>query len=128
MLRRFSRSHKETKSKNKHFKWTPLEDELLIRIVSNMKPVDWDKVSNLMGNRNVRQCKDRWNYYLSPDVNNGEWTEEEDNLLREKVKEFGTKWKIIASFFTGRTNTNFKNRFLAMKREKMNETKKGSKH
>lgn len=103
--------------KHKHNKWRPEEDAALIRLVSANKNVDWNLVAKRMINRNPRQCKERWFYYLCPEVNNGEWSKEEDKLLREKVSELGTKWQKIAKFFTGRTNTNCKNRWLAMKRE-----------
>lgn len=107
----------EDTKKHKHHKWTPEEDAALVKILSQTKVYNWDMIAKKMYNRNARQCKERWFYYLSPDVNNGEWTHEEDQLLISKVKEYGTRWQKIAQFFKGRTNTNCKNRWLAMKRE-----------
>ena len=76
----------------------------------------WSFIASRFTNRNVRQVKERWEYYLSPSVNNGPWTAQEDKLLLEKYHELGSKWTAISHFFVGRTNTCCKNRFLAMKR------------
>lgn len=109
--------------KHQHHKWTPEEDEKLMKIISSSKKIDWNIIAKKMHKRNARQCKDRWYYYLRPDVNNGEWSAEEDELLKEKVKELGTEWQKIAKFFNQRTNTNCKNRWLAMQREKQRKSK-----
>lgn len=105
--------------KFKHQKWTAAEDAQLYKLLMGQYAVNWDNIAKLMYNKNARQCKDRWNYYLSPSVNNGDWTPEDDMLLNQKVKELGTKWKEISTYFVGRTNTNCKNRWLAMQREKI---------
>lgn len=106
----------EPKKKVRHNKWSSFEDRLLLDIVSSRprRSINWKEVSAKIPNRNPRQCQERWDYYLSPDVNNTPWTFEEDMLLIEKQREFGTKWSIIATFFKGRTNTNVKNRYLAL--------------
>lgn len=100
-------------------KFTPEEDAKLRKLVSLTHPNDWNQIALQFNNRNSRQVKERWEYYLSPNVNNGPWSPEEDELLISKYNELGTKWKVIAKFFIGRTNTACKNRFLAMQREKL---------
>ena len=102
--------------KVRHFKWSPAEDLLLKKLIIGRRIPNWAAIAKRFTNRNARQCKDRWNYYLCPTVNNGEWTPEEDALLFEKYKEYGTKWSKIAKFFNNRTNTNVKNRYLAIMR------------
>ena len=111
----------KNKPKVRHFKWSPAEDMLLKKLILSKAVPNWTLIARKFKNRNVRQCKDRWNYYLCPTVNNSEWTKEEDELLLEKYKEFGTKWSRIAKFFNNRTNTNVKNRYLAMMRMKEKE-------
>lgn len=69
-----------------------------------------------MKDRTARQCRERWKNYLSPDVRNGPWTIEEDNLLLELVPKMGTQWAKIAKSFNSRTDTNVKNRFLYLQR------------
>lgn len=105
------------KPKFKHNKWTKSEDQLLIKLVNNSYPIVWTYIAEQFPNRNKRQCFERWNYYLSPNVNNSDWTKEEDQILLEKYKLYGSKWTKIAKYFKGRTNTNIKNRFLALQRQ-----------
>jgi hypothetical protein len=54
-------------------------------------------------------CIDRWLYIISSEdfghimYIKGNWTSEEDQILKQKVKEFGPKkWKEIATFLVGR--------------------------
>ena len=103
-------------SKRKHFKWSCDEDVKLMELVSKSKKPDWVKISAEFKNRNPRQCQERWSYYLSPYVNNGPWTAQEDIMLFQKYAEFGSRWVDIAKFIKGRTNTSCKNRYLAIKR------------
>jgi hypothetical protein len=51
---------------------------------------------------------------LSPNLRNGQWTEEEDRLLREKFQEFGAKWSLIVAFFPSRSEVNLKNRWTQL--------------
>ena len=103
--------------KIRHAKWTKKEDEILRKLVEMCPSFNWVWISSKFINRNPRQCQERWNYYLSPDVNNSPWTKEEDELLLEKYKKMGSQWKKIAAFFNNRTNTNVKNRWISIQRE-----------
>jgi hypothetical protein len=69
-----------------------------------------------MPNRNARQCKDRWYNFLSPEVVNGPWTEEEEALLCRKFAIFGNSWKRISTFFEGRTEINVKSHWQVIQR------------
>lgn len=92
-------------------KFTQSEDELLIQLVENFGTNDWQSISHQMPGRNSRQCRDRWQNYLSPDVVNGPWTPEEEELLVKKYEELGPSWKQIATFFPTRTDINIKSRW-----------------
>ena len=51
----------------------------------------------MMEGRSNEQCRDRWNERLDPNVNRDTWTEEEDGLLMDAVKELGEgKWKAVS--------------------------------
>ena len=104
------------KTKYSKLKFTPYDDMRLRELINPMGYNNWYEIAKKMKNRNPRQCKDRWEYYLSPMVNNGPWTPQEDQILLEKYQEYGTKWIKIARFLRGRTNTCCKNRFLWLKR------------
>lgn len=97
-------------------KFSPDEDQRLIQLVSTYD-TDWKTIANLLGNnRNPRQCRERYVNYLSPTVNHGPWTGEEDQLLMQKYAELGSKWVLISQYFNNRTDVQLKNRFNLLNR------------
>ena len=102
-------------AKNNHVpfrnKFTVDEDNLLKFLVEEKKITRWCEVSKFLPGRTTKQCRDRYSNYLSPSITNLPWTQEEDQLLREKVDEFGKKWVYISQFFDGRSGNNLKNRW-----------------
>ncbi|OHT15979.1 Myb-like DNA-binding domain containing protein [Tritrichomonas foetus] len=95
------------------------EDDKLRHLVAKYGECNWAFISSKMKKRDSRQCRDRWMNYLSPIVINGEWTDFEDNLLFEKVRTYGRKWKIISKEFPGRTEINVKNRWNFLNKKKI---------
>lgn len=114
------------RNKVRHMKWTREEDELLKQLVNYHGENNWVLVSKFINNRNVRQCKERWNNYLSPRINTSPWTPEEDRILMLKYLEFGNQWSILSRFFKNRTYSSVKNRFLTIKRLEEKTVKKKS--
>ena len=100
--------------------FSPAEDVTLIHLVKTHGE-NWFLISSLMPNRNVRQCRERWNNYLKPSVNRNPFTEDEDKLLLEKVKELGGQWKKIVPFFINRTVIQVKNRYSCLLRKAKKE-------
>ena len=120
----FSKQHLGTKEKAKKFKkakFTHAEDQVLKELVKADGPNDWNAISSHFVNRNARQVKERWEYYLSPNVNNGPWSPEEDAILIQKYNELGSKWTVISKCLKGRTNTCCKNRWITMQRNASKE-------
>lgn len=122
----------KAKSRNK---FTQEEDEKLRYLVNTIGTKNWKLISDQMPGRNQRQCSDRWKKYLSPNIVNGPWSEEEDELLMIKYEELGPCWKKIAAFFPTRSDINIKSRWhlkerrirkenLKMKRKVFNENVK----
>lgn len=101
-------------------KFTELDDIKLIQIVNQMEKPDWKEISNLMIKWTPRQCRDRYNNYLSPKVQNKKWTKEEDQVLLEKYSIYGPKWSFLTQFFKNRAAVNIKNHYakLFLKKEK----------
>ena len=63
-------------------------------------------------------CREKWNNYLSPSLNKGEWSVEEELSLLSCVAENGHRWALIASLLGGsRTEHMVKNRFKKMVKE-----------
>lgn len=97
-------------------KFNEEDDERLKAIIKDLGTKSWADVSKAMGNRNPRQCKERWENYLNPHINNDPWTKEEDDLLILKQKEIGSRWVTISHFFNRRTDAAVKNRWQMLAR------------
>lgn len=98
------------------------EDEKLVQLISEYGE-DWKLIAKNLGNRNVRQCRERWQKYLNPGINKDKWTEEDDELLMNEYKKLGPKWKRIAVKFLNRTDINVKNRYRKLERKKKKENR-----
>jgi hypothetical protein len=103
------------------------EDELLRELVEDFGEDDWPAIAEELPGRSPRQCKERWNHYLSPHVVQGTWTVEEDELLLGLVEKNGTKWKTLEHYFVGRTDTNIKNRYNVLTRREAKRARKAGK-
>jgi len=71
----------------------------------------WRGVCGRMPGRTPRQLRDRWTNYLRPEVRKGPWTPEEDSLLLEKVNEYRRSWSRMIHSFSGRSESDIKNRW-----------------
>jgi len=99
------------KVKSSRQKFTPEEDNMLRSLVQELGDKAWKRIANRIGTRTTRQCRERYNNYLSPNLVNGSWTRQEDLVLISKVMELGPKWSLIVKFFNYRSDVNIKNRY-----------------
>lgn len=103
-----------TNIKNKQkVKWTDDEDEILRRLVEELKLgnyVPWQYIASKMGKRKS-QVYIRWKQSLQPDVKKGRFLPEEDTVLLTCVKRYGLDFKKIAKFVTGRNTIQLQNRY-----------------
>jgi hypothetical protein len=97
-------------------KFDPSEDKLLFDAVRMFGCANWHRIASLIPGRSARQCRERWTNYLNPDLFNGEWTPDEDRMLRAKYDEIGPKWVLIARFLPGRSKNSVRNRLLQLQR------------
>lgn len=109
-------NHSDNSKIRQKVKFSTEEDQRLIFLVNKYGPNSWNIISAHMNGRNVRQCRERWRHYLSPQVSTKPWTYYEDCILMQKYAEFGPKWKNIAVVLPHRTEISVKNRFLLKKR------------
>ena len=101
-------------------KFTDYEDRCLRYLVQHYGTKDWSIISKIIKTKTSRECKDRWEGFLNPKLTNRSWTLDEDMLLARKYGEIGPKWKIISSFFIGRSVSSVRNRWnYLMKDTKM---------
>lgn len=88
------------------------EDATLTKLVERYgSKNNWNLISKLMTTRTNRQCQERWNNFLAPEIKKSSWTNEEDNILKEKYLEIGPKWSKISLLLPGRKAIDIKNRF-----------------
>ncbi|KAH0795285.1 Myb-like DNA-binding domain containing protein [Histomonas meleagridis] len=99
---------------NLRHKFSKQEDETLKRIVQQHGEGNWSVIASCMKNRTARQCRERYKNYLSPNIKNDPWTQEEEILLEKKYAELGPRWAKIALFFESRSDVNVKNHWTAM--------------
>jgi hypothetical protein len=98
-------------------KWTESEDSNLKDVVQSHGGKNWFAIAALIPGRAKKQCLDRWNYVLDPnmdqaDVCRGKWTADEDSKLREEVHTHGgKKWDATAALLPGRTKNQCYNRW-----------------
>lgn len=114
----------ETNNTNirKRCPFTKEEDNLLIELVqlygTQCKNI-WYVIAGHMKGRNVRQCRERYQLFLSKNVKKKEkWTDEEDEILLSKYSILGPHWKKYEQFFIGRTSYSIKNRFKSLMKPK----------
>jgi hypothetical protein len=93
-----------------HF--TPEDDEEILRAVGDNKYPDWNAVALHVPGKTGRQCRERFQHYLSPTLTQAPWTPAEDDLVKRLFGEYGPDWARIAGHFAGaRSNNNIKNRW-----------------
>jgi hypothetical protein len=94
-------------------KFAPCEDLRLAEVVCRHGCKSWAFIARQMPGRNPRQCRERWMNYINPILKHSPLTPEEERILEEKFGEYGTRWKVIASFFPGRGRNFLKNHWMS---------------
>lgn len=93
------------------------EDRLLRQLVETYGPKNWQQISShFNGTRTARECRERWNLYLAPIKQNPPWTAEEETRLMNLVQEIGTRYAVLAKFFSNRSEANIKNKYSQLRR------------
>ncbi|KAL6963123.1 hypothetical protein U1Q18_038091 [Sarracenia purpurea var. burkii] len=85
-------------------RWTSDEDKRLKVAVMFFGPKTWKKIAQFVPGRTHVQCRERWSNSLDPSLNLGEWTEEEDSLLKAAIMEHGYCWSKVAACVRPRTD------------------------
>lgn len=98
------------------YRFTDEEDKRLKALVRKLGPGCWNEIAAHMHHRTPRQCRDRWNHYISPHADNSEWKESEDALIIQQLKTYGKQWTKIARHLPGRTAVAVRNRSCKLAR------------
>ena len=94
--------------------WTAPEDAELRSLVLRHGTTSWTVVGEGMEGRSGKQCRERYYNHLAPDLNKGEWSEEEDQVLVSTQLKIGNQWAVLTKYLPGRTDNAIKNRFHAL--------------
>ncbi|KAK9067303.1 hypothetical protein SSX86_014629 [Deinandra increscens subsp. villosa] len=105
--------------------WNSQEDRLLVQLVKQHGDSKWSRIAEKLPGRIAKQCRDRWQNHLRPDITKDAWSEEEDKLLIAIHKEVGNKWSEIARRLPGRSENTIKNHWNATKRRQLSSRRRG---
>lgn len=96
--------------------WTEKEDALLTAAVEAFKGQDvrWEVVAKGVPTRNMKQCRERWEFHLNPGINKGPFEKWEDELIIAQQHALGNRWTVIAEKLPGRTSSAVKNRWYTV--------------
>ncbi|MDR2412573.1 MAG: hypothetical protein LBD66_03135 [Holosporales bacterium] len=106
----------ETKRSFYRRSFSPEEDAQLVQLVSDGLR-DWRVIAQRVKARNARQCRERYNNYLSPEAreaNSRLWTEGECLSLIRLYEQLGPRWSQIAQLLSGRMPIDVRNKFRAI--------------
>jgi Myb-like DNA-binding protein FlbD len=112
----------------KRQKWLELEDKKLEILIKDNVERDWDKVAKDLEAfkiyKNGKQCRQRWDHHLNPDLSKKKWSLEDNKKLFDLHQKFGNKWKVISEYFPGRTDNIIKNQFFSLVRKGLRISRK----
>lgn len=103
---------------SQRFRFTKEEDDLLKKLAQSQSQPKWSEIARCFVNRTARQCRERYNNYLRPEILNGPWSPEEDILLIELFEKYGPKWALISQSFDARSAVNVKNHYSTISSQK----------
>lgn len=88
-------------------RFTAKEDAQLESLVKQYG-YEWKTIQGFMPDRTAKQCRTRYTRYLHPYTERIPWSDDDIQLLQQKVEDNGRKWEVISTFFPGRDATSIR--------------------
>ncbi|XP_067294277.1 snRNA-activating protein complex subunit 4 isoform X2 [Pseudorasbora parva] len=102
--------------------WSKEEDRLLRNAVAKYGAKEWGKIRMEVPGRTDGACRDRYLDCLQENVKKGPWSEEEVELLKQKVEKYGVgKWSKIASEIPNRVDCQCLNKWKLLTKASQNK-------
>ena len=108
---------------NSRTSFTKEEDEKIKLLVNNIGTRQWPLIATFLEGRTAKQCRDRYANYLMPGFLQGEWSKNEDELLKNLFFQYGSKWSVIHKFMPNRSANSIKNHWNYLCRQRKGNKK-----
>ncbi|KAJ0594310.1 putative transcription factor MYB-HB-like family [Helianthus annuus] len=103
--------------------WSADEDKLLIDHIQTHGEGQWRALPSKAGLlRCGKSCRLRWMNYLRPGIKRGNFTSDENDVIIRLHALHGSRWSLIATELSGRTDNEIKNHWNAHLRKTLENT------
>lgn len=89
--------------------WSLAEDNFLNLLVQTQGAMNWVRISQSLGSRTPKQCRERYHQVLKTSLNHEPITAEEGLEIERLVSQIGKRWNEIAGRLSGRSENAVKN-------------------
>jgi hypothetical protein len=100
-----------SQASTKKVRFSPDQDSLIKHLAELSSKPNWSEIASHIPQKSAKQCRERYQHFLAPNIQREPWTPFEDAKLLHRHHFLGSDWAAIAQFFPGRTNNDVKNRF-----------------
>ena len=83
--------------------WSKEEDKLLEDLLGQGFKYSWKDISAKLKGRTPKQCRERWQQVLHPNLKRTMFTVAEDEIILQMQMKIGNKWSTIGRRLTGRS-------------------------